>query len=118
MASPAIHSLPTIAPPDTFLSKIIDEGMKTLAKVIDVDTTTTFESISELRNRVVGPVNLLANARDSLTLVMDRARDVIAETEGINETEVIAQLQTEQLILEASYRTVSQIQSLSLANYL
>jgi hypothetical protein len=114
----AIHSLPTIAPPDTFLSKIIDEGMKTLAKVIDVDTTTTFESISELRNRVVGPVNLLANARDSLTLVMDRARDVIAETEGINETEVIAQLQTEQLILEASYRTVSQIQSLSLANYL
>ena len=113
----AVTSLPATAPPDAFLSTLIDQGMKTLSKVIDVDTTTTFESISELRNRVVGPVNLLGNARDSLTLSIDIARNVIAETEGIDETEVIARMQTEQLILEASFRTVSQIQSLSLVNY-
>ncbi|NKB48451.1 MAG: hypothetical protein GKS02_03690 [Alphaproteobacteria bacterium] len=114
----AIVSLPDTAPPDFFLSTIIDEGMKTLSKVIDVDSTTTFESLSELRNRVVGPVNLLGNARETLTRSIDIANNVIAEAEGINETEVIAQIQTEQLILEASYRTVSQIQSLSLTNFL
>lgn len=114
----AITNLPATAPPDAFLATLIDEGMKTLSKVIDVDTTTSFQSISELRNRVVGPANLLASARDSLTLSIDIARNIIGDTEGINETEVIAQMQTEQLILEASYRTVSQIQSLSLVNFI
>ena len=113
----AISSLPTQAPPDAFLQTLIDEGMKTLSKVIDVDTSTTFESLSELRNRVVGPINLLSNARDTLNLSINIARDVIAEAEAVNETEVIAQMQTEQLILEASYRTVAQIQSLSLVNF-
>ncbi|NNE82786.1 MAG: hypothetical protein HKN28_02330 [Alphaproteobacteria bacterium] len=114
----AIVSLPATAPPDSFLSTIIDEGMKTLSKVIDIDTSTTFQSISELRNRVVGPLILLDNARDTLNRSIEIAKDVIADAEGINETEVIAQIQSEQLILEASYRTVSQIQSLSLVNYL
>ena len=114
----AIVSLPATAPPDFFLSTIIDEGMKTLSKVIDVDTSTTFESISELRNRVVGPLILLENARDTLNRSINIAKDVIADAEGINEIEVIAQIQTAQLILEASYITVSQIQSLSLVNYL
>ena len=114
----AIVSLPATAPPDFFLSTIIDEGMKTLSKIIDVDTSTTFESISELRNRVVGPLILLENARNTLNRSINIAKDVIADAEGINETEVIAQIQTEQLTLEASYLTVSQIQSLSLVNYL
>lgn len=114
----AIVSLPATAPPDAFLSTLIDEGLKTLSKVIDVDTTTSFQSISELRNAVVGPVNLLANAHDALTLSIDRANNIIADTEGINQTEVIARMQTENLVLEASYRTVTQIQSLSLANFL
>lgn len=114
----AITNLPVTAPPDAFLATLIDEGMKTLSKVIDVDTTTSFESISELRNRIVGPVNLLASAKDSLILSIDIARNIIGDTEGINEAEVIAQMQTEQLILEASYRTVAQIQSLSLVNFI
>lgn len=114
----AITNLPTTAPPNAFLATLVDEGMKTLSKVIDTDTTTSFQSISELRNRVVGPVNLLASAGDSLTLSIDIARNIIGDTEGINETEVIAQMQTEQLILEASYRTVASIQSLSLVNFI
>ena len=114
----AIVSLPPTAPPDAFLSTIIDEGMKTLSKVIDVDTTTTFQSIAELRNRVVGPVNLLANSTETLTLAINNADTVIADAEGIDEARVIVQIQTEQLILEASYRTVSQIQSLSLVNFI
>ncbi len=114
----AVSNLPTIAPPNAFLATLIDEGMKTLSKVIDVDTTTSFESISELRNRIVGPVNLLATSRNSLTLAINNALNVIDETEGINEAEVIAQMQTEQLILEASFRTVAKIQSLSLVNFI
>ena len=114
----SIVSLPDTAPPDAFLSILIDEGMKTLSKVIDVDSTTTFQSIGELRNRIVGPVNLLGNARDTLARSIDIADGLIDDAEGVNETEVIAQIQTEQLILEASYRTVAQIQSLSLTNYL
>jgi len=114
----AVSNLPTIAPPNAFLATLIDEGMKTLSKVIDVDTTTSFESISELRNRIVGPVNLLATSRNSLTLAINNALNVIDETEGINEAEVIVQMQTEQLILEASFRTVAKIQSLSLVNFI
>ncbi len=114
----AISSLPASAPPNSFLNTLVVEAQKTLSQIIDVDTTTTFQSISELRNRVVGPVNLLGNARDTLTLSINNAKSIIADAEGINETEVIAQVQTEQLILEASYRTVSQIQSLSLSNFL
>ncbi len=113
----SIASLPPSAPPGNFLSTLIDEGLKTLTKVIDVDTTTTFVSITELRNRVLGPVNLLGNARDSLTRSIDHASTVIGETEGVNDTEIVAQIQTEQTILETSFRVVSQIQSLSLAQY-
>lgn len=114
----AIVNLPDTAPPNAFLAKIVEEGLSTLSKVIDVDSTTTFESIGELRNRIVGPLILLDNARDTLTRSLDIARNLIADAEGVNEVEVIAQIQTEQLILEASYRTVSQIQGLSLTNYI
>ncbi len=114
----AIVSLPATPPPDFFLKSLVDEGIKMLNKVIDTDSTTTFESISELRNRVIGPLILLGNARDTLTRTIDQASSMIDEVEGVNETEVVARIQTEQLILEASYRTVSQIQSLSLANFL
>ncbi|MCZ6840309.1 MAG: hypothetical protein O7G13_13660 [Alphaproteobacteria bacterium] len=114
----AIASLPVTAPPDAFLSTLINEGLSTLSKIIDVDTTTTFESITQLRNRVLGPLKLLDNAHESLTRSIDHASNVIADAEGVNITEVIARLQTEQLVLEASYRTVSQIQSLSLVNFL
>ena len=62
----AIVSLPATAPPNAFLATIVEEGMKTLSKIIDVDATTTFESIGEIRNRVVGPIILLDNARDTL----------------------------------------------------
>jgi hypothetical protein len=114
----AIASLPVQAPPNAFLTTLIGESRSILSKIIDVDTTTTFESISELRNRVLGPIKLLANAEQTLTRSIEHASDVIAEAEGISQTEVIARLQTEQLVLEASYRTVSQIQSLSLTNFL
>ncbi len=114
----AIASLPVQAPPDAFLSTLIGEARSTLSKVIDADTSTTFESITELRNRVLGPIKLLDNSLETLTRSIDHATDVIADTEGVNATEVIARLQTEQLILEASYRTVSLIQSLSLTNFI
>lgn len=114
----SLSNLPDTAPPNAFLATMVDEGLKTLSKVIDVDTSTSFQSISELRNRVVGPSNLLSNASDTLTLAIDQANNIIADTEGIDRTQVVAQIQTEQTILEASYRTVSQIQSLSLSNYL
>jgi flagellin-like hook-associated protein FlgL len=114
----SIASLPPLAPPAAFLSTIIDEGLKTLTQVIDVDTTTTFVSITELRNRVLGPVNLLGNARESLTRSIDHASSVIGETEGVDDTAIVAQIQTEQTILEASFRVVSQIQSLSLTQFI
>jgi flagellin-like hook-associated protein FlgL len=60
----------------------------------------------------------LDNAGNSLTQSINLASNVIADTEGVNITEVIARLQTEQLVLEATYRTVAQIQSLSLVNFL
>ena len=46
------------------------------------------------------------------------AADVADDVEGINEAEVISRLQANQVVLQASFQTLSQIQGLSLVNFI
>ena len=114
----AIANLPDTAPADTYLGGIFDQVRDMLGVVIEADPTSSFESITELRSRVLGPLNMLSTSRDNHVRFIDYAEDVAAEVEGIDEAEVISRLQANQLVLQASFQSLSQIQGLSLVNYL
>ncbi len=114
----AIANLPDTAPDDTYLGAVFDQVRDMLGIVIDPDPTTSFESITELRSRVLGPLNLLATSRENHVRFIDYAADVESEVEGIDEAEVISRLQADQVVLQASFQTLSQIQGLSLVNFL
>lgn len=114
----AIANLPDTAPAETYLGDLFDQVRNMLGVVIEPDPTSSFESITELRSRVLGPLNMLATARDNHVRFIDYAEDVAAEVEGINEAEVISRLQANQLVLQASFQTLSQIRGLSLINFL
>lgn len=114
----AIANLPDTAPADTYLGGIFDQVRDMLGVVIEADPTSSFESITELRSRVLGPLNMLSTSRDNHVRFIDYAEDVAAEVEGIDEAEVISRLQANQLVLQASFQSLAQIQGLSLVNYL
>lgn len=114
----AIANLPETAPAEAYLGGVFDQVRDMLGVVIEADPTSTFESITELRSRVLGPLNMLAISRENHVRFIDYAEDVSADVEGIDEATVISRLQANQLVLQASFQTLSQIQGLSLVNYL
>ncbi|MBO6784964.1 MAG: hypothetical protein JJ899_17070 [Alphaproteobacteria bacterium] len=114
----AVANLPETAPADAYLGEVFDRVRVMLGNVIDPDPTTSSESITELRSRVLGPLNLLSTSRENHVRFINYAADVEGEVEGIDEAEVISRLQSDQVVLQASYQTLSQIQGLSLINFL
>ena len=72
----AIANLPDTAPADAYLGTVFDQVRDMLGIVIDPDPTTSFESITELRSRVLGPLNLLATSRENHVRFIDYAADV------------------------------------------
>lgn len=114
----AIANLPDTAPSESALSALFNQVRDMLSPVIEPDPTTTYESITELRNRVLGPLALLDSTRESHNHFITYAQEIIDDAEGINDAEVIARLQSNKVALEASFASVSQLQSLSLVNYL
>jgi len=67
----------------------------------------------------------LARARDNLTVAQERhegffayAEGVIHDLENIDRNEVIVKLQSQQQVLEASYASLAQVQSLTLLDFL
>lgn len=114
----AIANLPETAPSEAYLGAMFDQVRDMLGVVIEPDPTSAFESITELRSRVLGPLNMLATSRENHVRFIDYAEDVAAEVEGINEAEVISRLQANQVVLQASFQTLAQIQGLSLINFL
>lgn len=114
----AIANLPVTAPNDTYLGAVFDHVRGMLNTVIESDPTTSFESITQLRSRVLGPLNMFESTREGHVRFIHYATDVMDEVEGIEEAEVIARMQADQLVLQASYSTLSRLQGLSLVNYL
>jgi hypothetical protein len=114
----AIANLPETAPADTYLGSVFDQVRDMLGVVIDPDPTTSFESITELRSRVLGPLNLFASSRENHSRFIEYAADVQGDVEGIDEAEVISRLQSDQVVLQASFQALSQIQQLSLINFI
>lgn len=113
-----IANLPVTAASDTYLGEVFDQVRGMMNTVIETDPTTTFESITELRSRVLGPLTLFKSTRDGHVSFINYAADVMDDVEGIEEAEVIARMQSDQLVLQASYSTLAQIQGLSLVNFL
>jgi hypothetical protein len=114
----AVANLPAADTSDPFERAVIVKAKEMLDEVLDPLAGGTVETLDQLRME-------LSRARDSLAVARKRHEDFFAYAEGvihdlenIDRNEVIVKLQSQQQVLEASYASLAQIQSLSLLDFL
>ncbi len=114
----AVANLPNADTSDPFERAVILKAMEMLDEVLDPLAGGTVGTLDQLRME-------LARARDNLTVAQERHEDFFAYAEGvihdlenIDREEVIVKLQSQQRVLEASYASLAQVQSLSLLDFL
>jgi flagellin-like hook-associated protein FlgL len=114
----AVANLPNGDTSDPNERAIVAKAEEMITDAIDSLAGGGFESLDQLRATV-------ARARNNLIATAERhenfsayAEGVINELEGIDPTEVIVKLQSEQQALEASYASLARLQSLSLLDFL
>jgi flagellar hook-associated protein 3 FlgL len=114
----AVANLPNGDTSDPYERAIAAKAKEMITDAIDSLAGGGFETLDQLRATV-------ARARNNLIATAERhenfsayAEGVINELEGIDPTEVIVKLQSEQQALEASYASLARLQSLSLLDYL
>ena len=114
----ALASLPDTSPSDQFLGAIFNQVKDMMAPILNADPTTNLKTVSELRIKQIGPVNLLKDTRERHIDFVNYAKTIISDIEQIEPAEAIARLQSDQVALEAAFMTLARVQSLSLVNYL
>ena len=97
---------------------LIQKARDMLDRVLANDGADGFQNLSELQVSVNGPRNTLASIRDRHEQFANFADTAIEAVEGINATELIAGLQSDQVQLEASYAVLTRISSLSILDFL
>jgi len=114
----AVANLPNGDTGDPFERAVILKAKEMLDDVLDPLAGGGFQTLDQLR---MG----LSRARDTMTFAQERherffayAEGVINDLENIDRNEVIVQLQSQQRVLEASYASLAQVQSLTLLDYI
>ncbi len=114
----AVANLPNGDAGDPFERAVILKAKEMLDEALDPLAGGSVQTLDQLR---MG----LARARDNMTVAQERheaffayAEGVIHDLENIDRSEVIVQLQSQQQVLEASYASLAQVQSLTLLDYL
>jgi flagellin-like hook-associated protein FlgL len=114
----AVANLPNADTSNPFARAVIVKAKEMLDEVLDPLAGGTVETLDQLRME-------LSRARDNLTAAGERhehffayAEGVIHDLENIDRNEVIVKLQSQQQVLEASYASLAQVQSLSLLDFL
>ncbi len=117
-AADAIASMPTasIITPEGKL--MMTKARDMLEDIIGVDATNGINGLSEIRVALNGPRLTLESVRQRHDQFSIYAGEIVAGIQAVNEAEVITRLQSDQVQLQASYQVISQIQSLSLLNFL
>lgn len=117
-AADAIASMPTanITTPEGKILMVKARDM--LENIIGVDATNGINGLAELRVALNGPRLTLESVRERHQQFTIYAGEIVAGIQNINSAEVITRLQSDQVQLQASYQVISQIQSLSLINFL
>ncbi len=114
----AMVNLPqsTIATPEGLA--LIQKARDMVENVLVADAADGFQSLSELQVNVNGPRNTLASIRERHEQFTIYADTVIQEVEGVDQAELIASLQSDQVQLEASYSVLSRISTLTILDFL
>jgi flagellin-like hook-associated protein FlgL len=114
----AVANLPNADTSDPFERAVVLKAMEMLDEVLDPLAGGAAATLDQLRME-------LARARDNLTVAQERhegffayAEGVIHDLENIDRNEVIVKLQSQQQVLEASYASLAQVQSLTLLDFL
>ncbi len=97
---------------------LIQKARDMLQTVLANNASDGFENLSELQVRVNGPRSTLESIRERHQQFTVYADTVIQDVEGVEYAKLIAQLQSDQFQLEASYATLSRIISLSILDFL
>ena len=114
----AMKNLPQSAIGTTEGQALIQKGRDMLDLVLATDGSDGFENLSELQVQVNGPRSTLASIRDRHEQFTIYADSIIQEVEGIDQAQIIAELQSDQVQLEASYAVLSRISSLTILDFL
>lgn len=118
MAADAIASMPSAAITTPEGLTLMTKARDMLEDIIGVDATNGIEGLSETRVKLNGPRLTLESVRDRHVQFSIYAGEIVADIQNINEAEVISRLQSDQIQLQASFSTISRLQSLSLLNFL
>ena len=118
IAVDAMMNLPqsTISTPEGLA--LIQKARDMLDTVLTNDASDGFQNLTELQVKVNGPRSTLASIRDRHERFTIYADEIIQEVEGIDQAELIASLQSDQVQLEASYAVLSRISSLTILDFL
>ena len=115
----AVASLPAGGDPgDPFQREILAEARTMVNNALDPLAAGSFETLDELRAELTRARNNLAFTRERHDRQLVYTEGVIHDIENIDRTEVIIRLQSDQRALEASFAALSQIQSLSLLDFI
>ncbi len=114
----AIANLPqaSIATPDGQV--LVKKARDIIDNILGVDVTNGIDGLTDLRIELNGPRITLKNVQGRHEQYNIYAAEIIGDIQNINTAEVVARLQSDQVQLQASYSTISRIQSLSLLNFL
>ena len=117
-AMDAVASMPQSAITTSEGLVLIKKTRDMMEKVLANNASDGFENLTELQVRLNGPRSTLQSMHERHQNFVTYADDVIQGIEGVDQAELIAKLQSDQIQLEASYATLARITSLTILDFL
>ena len=114
----AVANLPNADSRDPFAREVIVQARDMLNSILGTDSSDGIDGLDGLRVRVNAARVTLDQTRERLTSFDAFVEGTISDIENIDRNEVLLQLQNDQFVLEASFTTLSRLQSLSLLEFL
>ena len=103
---------------DPFQNVVIAKARDILNSVLDPFSTKGVELVDDQRIEVSRARGTLSFAAERNEAFVAQAEGLIADIEGIDRAEVVVKIQSSQTVLEASFASLSRVQSLSLLQFL
>ena len=114
----AVANLPNADSRDPFAREVIVQARNMLNSILGTDSSDGINGIDGLRVEINAARVTLVQTRDRIESFDAFVEGNIADIENIDRNEVLLKLQNDQFVLEASFTTLSRLQSLSLLEFL
>jgi flagellin-like hook-associated protein FlgL len=103
---------------DPFVRAIVAKAQKMLTGALDSLAGNGLDTLDEIRIELSRARGTLAFARERHESFAVYAEGIVHDIEHIDRNEVIVRLQSDQQVLEASYASLSRLQSLTLLDFI